>query len=364
MEGAQGRQYVVRHASDSATNTDFSSLQIETVSIPTVGENEVLVCIHAVSLNFRDIMVTTNTYLWPLKNGIVPCSDGAGEVLSVGDKVTRFKPGDRVAAIFNQKHISGSLRPSTVRAALGGDLDGMLREHAVLNENGLVHIPSNLSYEQASTLPCAGVTAWNALMGGGRRLQAGDTVVTQGTGGVSLFAAQFGAAAGARVISTTSSTKKEKLLKGLGVQHVLNYRETPDWGAKAKELSIDGEGADFVIEIGGPETVQQSLQAAKIDGIVSIIGQRTAQDIHKKSAKQMMLADAFKHICTLRRIVVGSRDQFEEMIRSISVNGIQPVVDERIFGFDKAKEAFQYLAAQKHVGNVVIRIDSHDQGRL
>ena len=364
MEGSQTRQYVVRHVSDSTTNTDFSSLHIETIFIPTIGENEVLIRIHAVSLNFRDIMVATNTYLWPLKNGIVPCSDGAGEVIAIGKKVTRFKSGDRVAAIFNQKQISGSLRPATVRAALGGDVDGMLREHAVLNENGVVKIPDCLSYEQASTLPCAGVTAFNALMGGGRRLQAGDTVVTQGTGGVSLFAAQFGVAAGAKVISTTSSEEKKELLKGLGVHHVINYRDTPNWGAKAKELSNDGEGADFIIEIGGPETVQQSLQATRIDGTVAIIGQRTAQDIHKKSEKAMMLADAFKYVCTLRRIVVGSRDQFEDMMRSIAVNGIQPFVDERIFGFDQAKEAFQYLGAQKHVGNVVIRIDGHDSSRL
>ena len=232
----------------------------------------------------------------------------------------------------------------------------MLREYGVFNENSLVSVPKHLSYEEASTLPCAGVTAWNALIGGARKIQAGDSIVTQGTGGVSLFGAQFGVAAGARVISTTSSARKMEILKKLGVKHVINYNETPEWGLEIKKLTLGGEGVDSVIEIGGPETIQQSLQATKMGGEVAIIGQRTGQDPRTGSQKNMMLTDAFKYLCTMRRIMVGSRDQFEEMNKSIAANNIRPVVDEKIFHFEEAPEALRYLNEQRHIGNVVIRI--------
>ena len=289
-----------------------------------------------------------------MQDGTIPCSDGAGDVISIGSKVSRFKQGDRVAATFFQTLVSGSLTPFNSGGALGSSGPGMLADYAVLNESGLVSIPEHLSYEQASTLPCAGVTAWNALMGGGRKMQAGDTIVTQGTGGVSMFAAQFGVAVGAKVISTSSSTKKMETLKDTGVHHVVNYDDRPNWGQEVKKLT-GGEGADFVIEIGGPDTIQQSLRAVKIDGSVAIIGQRTGQDPNRKSEENMMLTDAFKHICTMRRIMLGSRDHFEDMNRSIAVNSIRPVVDKAIFEFEDSREAFRYLDERRHVGNVVIR---------
>ena len=355
MAPSESRQYVVSHANEMASK-DFSALTLETKPIPSVGENDVLIRIHAVSLNWRDVMVTTNTYLWPIKGPIVPCSDGAGEVISTGGSVTRFKAGDRVAAIFHNTHISGDLKAEHMKSGLGAQWDGMLREYAVFNEQGLVAIPQHMSYEEASCLPCAALTAWNALMGSERKMRFGDCVVTQGTGGVSMFAAQFALAAGAKVISTTSSAEKAEYLKKLGVHEVVNYRETPDWGVKAKFLSPNGEGADFVIEIGGVETFEQSLQAVKISGHIEVIGQRTAQDLKSDGGKDVSLMQAFKHICTIRRIIVGNRQQFEEMNHAMSVNKIKPVIDKELFSFDEAKEAFQYLADGRHVGNVVIKV--------
>ncbi|KAF2159024.1 hypothetical protein M409DRAFT_30559 [Zasmidium cellare ATCC 36951] len=355
MYPTQGRQYSVRKPPEEAARNYFSSLVLENVPIPAVGDNDVLVRIHSVSLNFRDIMIGTGTYIWSMRDGVVPCSDGAGEVVRIGKKVVRFSPGDTVAAIFNQTHISGSLKPSDTSNALGAEVDGMLREYAVFNEQGLVSIPDNLSMEEASTLPCAGVTAWNAVNGGGRGIRAGDTVLTQGTGAVSLFAAQFAVAAGAQVISTTSSQRKEMMLKKLGAKWTINYSENPKWGSQAKVVSPGGLGVDYVIEIGGPETIEQSLKAVKMKGIVATIGQRSKQ-AGAKSDKEVLITDAFKYPCTMRRIMVGSRDQFEEMNKSIAANNIRPVIDERVFAFEEAPMAFKHLWEQHHTGNVVIRV--------
>lgn len=350
------RQYVIRDPSLDAADANFSSLVLESKSIPAVGENEVLVRIHAVSLNWRDAMIATNNYLSPVSGGFVPCSDGAGEVVEVGPKVSRFKPGDRVAAIFLQTHISGLRQVEHAESALGGKVDGMLREYGVFNENGLVAIPNHLSWEEASTLPCAGVTAWNALMGSGRQLVAGDTVLTQGTGGVSMFAVQFALAAGAEVISTTSSATKADKLEQMGVHHVINYRTTPEWGSEAKRLSNEGRGADWVIEIGGPDTLEQSFKAVKSEGVITVIGRRTGQGA-QKNVKVFDMADAFAYVCSVRRIQVGSRQHFEDMNRSIAVNKIRPVVDPKVFRFEEAPQAYRYLWEQKQIGNIVIKID-------
>lgn len=200
----------------------------------------------------------------------MPASDGAGEVIHTGSKVSRFAVGDRVMTLFNQGHLAGSLDPKTAATGVGGVVDGALARHGVYDETGLVAIPPSLSYTEASTLPCAALTAWNALYGL-KQLMPGDVVLTQGTGGVSTFALQFALAAGATVIATTSSKEKAETLKKLGAHHVINYKETPEWGSEAKKLTPGGEGVTHVVEVGGPTTMAQSLKSIKIDGVISII---------------------------------------------------------------------------------------------
>jgi NADPH:quinone reductase-like Zn-dependent oxidoreductase len=270
-----------------------------------------------------------------------------------------------------------------LQTGLGGSTDGTLREYAALSEQGLVKVPSNLSLEEASTLPCAAVTAWNALYGlESRSLKPGHTVLTQGTGGVSIFAVQFAKAAGAKVIATTSSDKKAEMLKKLGADHVINYKETPNWGEKAKELTSDGHGVEHVVEVGGPTTLAQSLNAIAYDGVISksfsispllfslqlyslcasllsaftnhisaIIG-----FVGGFSKDQPSFLDCLSHQCTVRGLLVGSRLQFEDMNAAIEQNDIHPVVDEKVFQLSELKEAYQYMFDQKHFGKLCIKI--------
>lgn len=212
-------------------------------------------------------------------------------------------------------------------------------------------MPPSLTYLEASTLSCAALTAWNALYGL-KPLVPGDVVLTQGTGGVSIFAVQFAKAAGATVIATTSSAEKAKVLEGLGADHVLNYKETSDWGVKAKSLTPNNEGVTHILEVGGPVTMAQSLKAIKIDGVISIIGFLGGVD-----QKQPGFLDCLMHICTVRGILVGNRVQFEDMNRAIEANKIKPVVDKKVFSLDQAKEAYQYMWEQKHFGKLAIQID-------
>jgi NADPH:quinone reductase-like Zn-dependent oxidoreductase len=325
-------------------------------------------------------------YPFPVKDNIVPGSDGAGTVESVGKHVTRFKPGgttpptrlvtpaqyshptDKVVTLFNQGHIAGSLDHQTLATGLGGALDGTLREHAVFDEagaslssphipstdplTGLVPMPTNLSFLESSTLSCAALTAWNALYGlESRALKPGQTVLTQGTGGVSIFALQFAKAAGARVIATTSSQAKADLLKKLGADHVINYKETPAWGEAAAKLTPAGAGVHHVVEVGGPTTMAQSLKAIAIDGVISIIG-----FIGGQSKEQPTFLDCLNNICTVRGLLVGSRLQMEDMCRAIEQNDLHPVVDEKVFGFGELKEAYQYMWEQKHFGKLTVRV--------
>ena len=271
---------------------------------------------------------------------MVPVSDGAGTVESVGKNVTRFKKGDKVLTLFNQGHIGGSLDATTAATGLGGMIDGALRQYGTFDEQGLVHMPSDLTFVEGSTLPCAALTAWDALYGlEGRKLMPGDWVLTEGTGGVSLFALQFAKAAGARVISTTSSAEKGEQLKKLGADHVLNYKEDENWGQTAKKLT-GGGGVRHVVEVGGPTTMKQALKAICIDGCISIIGFLGGG----KSESQPSFLDCLMNICTVRGILVGSRLQFEEMNRAIEANNIKPVVDKKVFKLDEAKEAYQVSA--------------------
>jgi NADPH:quinone reductase-like Zn-dependent oxidoreductase len=221
--------------------------------------------VRASSLNYRDLMVLKAGGRGPTKLGVVPLSDGAGEVAAIGEGVTRAKIGDRIAGCFHPRWFGGPIKPDYLTDRLGTNLDGMLAEYAVFNEEAVVVLPSHLSFEEAATLPCAAVTAWVALTGH-RRVTAGDTVLTQGSGGVSIFALQFARVLGARVIATTSTAEKAERLKALGASEVINYTETPDWDEKARGLT-DGRGVDCVVEIGGPGTIAKSLKASQWAGM-------------------------------------------------------------------------------------------------
>ncbi|EFQ88163.1 hypothetical protein PTT_16078 [Pyrenophora teres f. teres 0-1] len=331
----------------------FDSLKFnEQAKIPEMGDMDVLVKIHAASLNYRDLIIPKGKYPFPMKDNIIPGSDGAGTVESVGKHVTKFKPGDKVVTLFNQGHIAGSLDAQSLGTGLGGALDGTLREYAVFSEQGLVHAPSNLNMLEASTLSCAALTAWNALYGlESRALKPGDTVLTQGTGGVSIFALQFAKAAGARVIATTSSAAKADILKKYGADHIINYKDTPNWGEEAAKLTPGGKGVQHVVEVGGPTTMAQSLKAVAIDGVITIIG-----FIGGMSKDQPTFLDCLNNICTVRGILVGSRLQMEDMNRAIEVNDIHPIVDEKVFELKDLKDAYQYMWDQKHFGKLTVRV--------
>jgi len=334
--------------------TGFDCLKLEeSASIPKVGDKDVLVKINGASLNFRDLIIPKGKYPFPAKDDVVPGSDGAGTVEEVGSGVTRFKKGDRVVTLFNQAHIAGSLDHQSLQTGLGGAVDGTLREYGIFDEQGLVAAPKNLNDLEASTLSCAGLTAWNALYGlESRALKPGQWVLTQGTGGVSMFALQFAKAAGARVIATTSSGSKAETLKSHGADHVINYKEVSNWGEKAKELT-GGVGVQHVVEVGGPKTMAQSLKAIAIDGVISIIGFIGGMD-----KDQPTFLETLNNICTVRGILVGSRLQMEDMTRAIEANDIHPVVDEKVFTLEELKEAYQYMWDQKHFGKLTIKVSS------
>ena len=256
--------------------------------------------------------------------------------------------------IFATSWLGGTINPAAIGSSLGGGTDGVLRQYAVFNEQSLVPIPTHLSYEEASTLPCAAVTAWNALYCGSKPLRIGDTVVTQGTGGVSIFAAQFALKAGAKVIATTSLPAKAEKLKKLGVQHIINYKEDPEWGSTVRQLT-DGHGAQYIIEVGGPGTLKQSSKAAAIDGEIAIIGTIGGR-------KREAGADLHNIMCATRRVFVGSRVTFEEMNKAIKVTGLRPVIDGKTFRLEELTEAYAYLEGQGHFGKVVVKIGDVGEG--
>jgi NADPH:quinone reductase-like Zn-dependent oxidoreductase len=314
--------------------------------VPKPADGEVLVRIHAVSLNYRDLLIAHGKYARGLKLPLIPLSDGAGEVIAVGSGVTRLQRGDRVAGIFMQNWLSGEISPYVARSALGGSVDGVLAEYVVFPEDGVVQIPTHLSYEEAATLPCAAVTAWNALTSS--MLKPGITVLIQGTGGVSAFALQFARLAGARVIATSSSDEKLKKAAELGASDGINYRSVPDWD-KAVIERTDGIGVDHIIEVGGPGTLARSLNAVRVGGRISVIGLLTGPDT---AVNPMPILG--KQI-QVQGIFVGSREMFEAMNRAISLHQMRPVVD-RVFPFDEAREAVRYLESGKHFGKIVIKV--------
>ncbi len=312
---------------------------------PTPGPDEVVVRMRANSLNARDVNVLKGTYRAHSRPGLIPLSDGAGEISAVGARVKRVKVGDRVAALFHQRWLGGRLNRDCMGSDLGDSLDGMLTEQAVLNHEGVVVLPAHLSFEEAATLPCAGVTAWAALTDF-TPVMAGDTVLTLGSGGVSVFAVQFAKLMGARVIATTSSAEKAARLKALGADEVIDYKATPDWDQEVMRLT-GGRGANFVIEVGGPGTLAKSLKSTAIGGSVVLIG--TISGIGQLLDPTLFRGKAI----SMRSLSVGSRQTFDAMNRAIAQHKLRPVVD-RVFPFADAKAAYSHMLAQKHFGKVVI----------
>jgi NADPH:quinone reductase-like Zn-dependent oxidoreductase len=327
----------------------FGLDRLELVSLPDPQpqRGEVLVRVHAVSLNFRDLMVVLGRYNPKMHLPRIPASDGAGEIIAVGEGVTRVETGDRVAGIFMQNWIDGAPDAEKTRGALGGDIDGILAELVVLREDGVVRIPDHLSYEEAATLPCAGVTGWNAVVHAGH-VKAGDVVVIQGTGGVSIFALQFAKLLGARVLGTSSSDEKLDRAKQFGLDAGLNYRTHPDWDKWVMEQTA-GRGADLVVEVGGAGTFRRSLRAVRIGGVVAQIG------VLSQSSEPIDIPQLLHKQVSLRGIYVGSRADFDEMNRAISQCALKPAVD-KVFTFDGLLEALRHMENGTHFGKLVVRV--------
>lgn len=316
---------------------------------PKPGPGQVLVRVRAVSLNYRDLLVARGQYNPRMPLPRIPCSDPAGEIVAVGDGVRRVSVGDRVCGTFMQGWIDGSLSDAASATALGGAIDGVLAESVVLSAEGVVPIPPHLSFEEAATLPCAAVTAWNALT---TDIDvAGKTVLLQGTGGVSIFALQFAKALGARVLITSGSGTSgsgEKLKRALemGADAGTNYRTDPDWDKWAKSQT-GGVGVDLVVEVGGAGTLDRSVKATRLGGKIGLIGVLSAGNFNPMALLMRGI--------TLRGIYVGSRAMFESMNATVEKHAIRPVVD-RVFEFADAPAAFRHLEAAGHFGKVVIRV--------
>jgi NADPH:quinone reductase-like Zn-dependent oxidoreductase len=292
-------------------------------------------------------MVASGQYGGSVKLPLIPLSDGAGEITAVGEGVTRWKVGDRVAGTFFQGWQAGPVRREFLDSALGGSTNGMLAEQVALSAGGVVAIPPHLSFEEAATLPCAAVTAWHALVAGGK-ISAGQTVVALGTGGVSLFALQLAKMHGARVIITSSSNEKLDRAKLLGADDVINYRQTPEWEKEVFRLT-GKVGADHIIEVGGTDTFPKSLRAAAIGGTVSVIGGVSG------FSSEVPLRDILGKSLLIRGIYVGSREMFEAMNRAIAVHKLKPVLD-RTFPFSEVPAAYRHQQSSAHFGKVVIAI--------
>jgi NADPH:quinone reductase-like Zn-dependent oxidoreductase len=319
----------------------LDGLVVSEHEIPSPGVGEVLVRVRASSINFRDLIVANGWYSPPVAFGRVPLSDAAGEVKAIGSDVTRFKVGDRVVNAFFPNWFGGTFNVMPQQWVV--DHDGWLTEYKVVNAEALVHMPQHLSFEEASTLPCAGVTAWSALAGVG----AGDTVLTEGTGGVSLFAVQLAKALGARVIATTSSPEKAERLRQLGADHVIDYRTTKDWGKQVRALT-DGRGVDRIVEVGGANTLAQSVQAIAYGGQISLVG------ILAGVEGGIDFMTMFATHATFKGIVTGSRRDLEDLNRVLAQHQIRPVIDS-VYAFDDAMAGLNHFAERQLFGKVVIR---------
>ncbi|MFQ5534104.1 MAG: NAD(P)-dependent alcohol dehydrogenase [Sphingomonadales bacterium] len=309
------------------------------------GPGQVKLRMAGASINFRDLMIVNGLYNPKLRLPVIPLSDGVGEVVAVGDGVSRVAVGDRVTPLFHQGWLAGKPVVKQLRKTLGSPLPGVLQEFMVLSEEGVAKVPGHLSDLEAATLPCAALTAWSSLVGEGDVI-AGDTVVVQGTGGVSLFALQFARILGARTIVTSSSDEKLDRARDLGADHVINYKTTPEW-SKAVLDATDGQGADHIIEVGGAGTIEQSLRAIRVDGQISVIG------VLSGVAPQLPLTMILMKHVRMQGIMVGHRDSFEQMVRAIETHRLRPVID-RTFAFDDVVGALEYMASARHFGKICL----------
>jgi NADPH:quinone reductase-like Zn-dependent oxidoreductase len=314
---------------------------------PKPAYRQVVVKVKACSLNFRDLGIVRGTYRMPARENLIPLSDGAGEVIEVGPGVTRVKVGDRVAGCFFQRWVGGEAPADVHASALGGGIDGMLAEYALLEEDGIVKLPGHLSLEEGATLPCAGVTVWNAMMEHAK-LIAGQTVLLQGTGGVSILGLQLARTMGIQVIITSSSDDKLARAKALGANHGINYKTTPDW-EKAALGFTGGRGVDHVVEVGGAATLARSFGAIRVGGKISMIGGLSGP------ATELNPGLIFARRANVQGISVGSMQMFEAMGRAIAASGIKPVLD-KVFHFDEAQAAYRHMASGAHFGKIVIRV--------
>jgi NADPH:quinone reductase-like Zn-dependent oxidoreductase len=323
----------------------------ETASLAEPGPHEVLVRFHAASLNYRDLMVVLGRYNPKMQLPRILGSDAAGEVLAVGNAVTRFRSGDRVASLFFQDWLDGEIQPVTGKSALGGAIDGVFATARILPETGLIHAPAHLSFEEAATLPCAALTAWNALIEQGH-LRAGQTVLVQGTGGVSLFALQIAKMHGATVILTSSSDEKLDHGRKLGADYTVNYQTTPDWDKAAKDFT-HGIGVDHVVEVGGQGTIAQSLNAVRPAGHIHVIGVLSGTGAN--AGPGIDVRSILTKSVHLDGIYVGSRAMFERMNAALAANQLRPVID-RIFPLSEARAAFERMQNSSHLGKIVLAL--------
>jgi NADPH:quinone reductase-like Zn-dependent oxidoreductase len=313
-----------------------------------IAYGKVRVKLRAASLNFRDLMVAKGQYnpKWKTPLGIIPLSDGAGEVIEIGEGVRRFKVGDKVVAAFMPEWIAGDVDEEKAKSSLGGAVDGVLTTARLFDQEGLLPIPDHLNFEEAATLPCAALTAWNALFVSDR-LKHGETVLLLGTGGVSIFALQFAKMAGATVIITSSSDEKLERAKKLGADHLINYKNQPDWEKKVLELT-GGRGVDHVVELGGNGTLAKSIRAVRIGGHIALIGVLAGGE--GTDTRPLLMKNIRLH-----GIFVGSRQMFEQMNKAIVAAKLHPIID-CTFAFEDSLKAFSYLESGSHFGKVVIKM--------
>jgi NADPH:quinone reductase-like Zn-dependent oxidoreductase len=312
---------------------------------PQPGPGQALVKMKACSLNYRDLLMVKGLYNPKQPLPLIPLSDGAGEVTAVGEGCTLVKTGERVAGIFAQKWIAGDFNPGARKSTLGGPLDGTLCEQRVFDQEGLVKIPDSFSYEEAATLPCAAVTAAHAMLAANNNGQV-KSVLVLGTGGVSIFSLQLAKANGWRVIITSSSDEKLERAKALGADEIINYKKVPDWDKRVSELT-DGQGVDYVVEVGGADTINKSINSVRFGGLIALIG------ILGGVCTDLMLTSVLMKGIRIQGILVGHRNMFLALIHSMDIAKIKPVID-RVFPFDQAPQAFALMESAKHFGKIVI----------
>lgn len=326
----------------------LESLRAREEPMPQPQRGEVVVRVRAVSLNYRDVSLVLGRYVWGANPGLIPCSDAAGEIVAVGEGVTDFAPGDRVISTFHPRWFGGRPPKGAAMQTYGNGVDGWLTEYKAVSQEAVVTLPQDISFEAGCTLPCAATTAWSALAGPSP-IRAGSTVLTLGSGGVSIFAVQLAKAVGARVVATTSDDAKGERLRALGADAVVNYRQITEWGRHIRRDVTGGSGVDNVVEVGGPATISQSLRAVRPGGEIVLIGFLTEEN---PGIDYFLLKNSG---AGLRSVSVGDRGALEDLVRAWRAARLEPVID-RVFGFDEAAAAFEHLIAARHVGKVVISV--------